>query len=527
MGDVSYPLGRTRALALTNHKKSPLSIPHYPLPNNELEFLKISGDEVQLLVPFKWEGFCTSKGSPQSISPLEATSARTVTMITGDYASILHDDLRIMIKIGPAPAPSPVDKTIRKRFHQSFFRFIAPTADDGRGLLIGFFAASIIVGGFILGLMRRPFARPASLRDIPEEYMLAFLSPDHLRSAPEILKFKLNRLQFTTSVLEYYQDLAGLLTHASGTPRGDTFPFTSDLYRKMHADARVKISTIISRQVTVDDEQKNRSNTAQIMIPAVVGESMTSRVLRILDKISIIQDGMSEALQKRRDISEAFPKDPEYGYEEYRNLSKLNKNAEFLAQIRPWQQLSDEQLMYEAAETLAGTAAGKQKGLLTNLDKSDALTPESGTVVGLTEGTRFLTFLANPPSTALDRKLDLIQGSQFGVVASQQRVQEPLVGVIEPHLVERFIRQNRYQLQLCYEVALRRNEATSGTMEWKWRIDSRGVISDIALVKSSIQDRNFTTCLQDKISRWRFPRPRRGAVEVSYPFEFAPNKGRG
>jgi hypothetical protein len=32
-------------------------------------------------------------------------------------------------------------------------------------------------------------------------------------------------------------------------------------------------------------------------------------------------------------------------------------------------------------------------------------------------------------------------------------------------------------------------------------------------------------CIRRKIATWRFPRPRRGAVEVSYPFEFAPSKG--
>ena len=104
-------------------------------------------------------------------------------------------------------------------------------------------------------------------------------------------------------------------------------------------------------------------------------------------------------------------------------------------------------------------------------------------------------------------------------------VDAPLHLTFDPNVVESFIRENKYQLQLCYELALRRNEVASGTMEWRWRIDSRGFISDVALLSSGIKDQRMATCIRQKISTWRFPRPRRGSVEVSYPFEFSPAKG--
>ena len=458
---------------------------------------------------------------------MDASTSREIVMLKGDYASILHEDLRIMIKIGPKPEREKRDLSSKKQYRRGLFRFLFATQDDKFGLLLGSIATTVIVGGFILGLARRPFQRPSSLSDIPEEYRLAFISPDHLRNAPEALKEKLHRDNFTTSVLDYYHTLAGILTDNQSKKSKSSFPFTQEMYQNLFSKSRVEKSEIISRQMTADHAQQALRGSAQVVIPAVIGESMTGGMLRIIDKITIMQDGMSLALEKRRAISQVFAKDQEYGFEEYRNVGKDTHSAEFLAKIKPWEKLSDEQMMYDEAESLAKKAVSKQRNLIAFKDPKLALTPESEFPIGLSEGVRSYTFIADFFDQDDDTKMAGIIGSQYGKSLKKEIVKEPLVGVIEPHLVERFIKQNRYQLQLCYEVALRRNEETNGVMEWRWRIDSRGVISDVALVKSNIQDRLFTKCLQEKISRWQFPRPRRGAVEISYPFEFTPNKGRG
>ena len=80
-------------------------------------------------------------------------------------------------------------------------------------------------------------------------------------------------------------------------------------------------------------------------------------------------------------------------------------------------------------------------------------------------------------------------------------------------------------LQLCFELALRRNQNLKGSMEWQWRLDSRGKISEIELLDSTIQDRRMIRCVRKKIANWKFPRPKRGSVEIKYPFYFAPAKG--
>lgn len=523
----TYPVEKSRTIELTNHKPSGLILPHYPLPNNAIPFLSILKDGIKLLVPFKWEGFCTTNGSPVTFSINDGSSTREVTLVKGDYASLFHDDLRIMIKISPLISSDPIDRKVGRVFRQSIGKFLLSSKEEAQGLALGCLAATIIVGGFLFGLLARPFERPSSIRDIPEEYLLAFISPELLKNAPEALKWRLNRRQFATSVLDHYQDVTAILSNNGSPINTKYFPFTINQYTEIHSLTKKSIESAIARQKEVDSDQQNKPHEAQVLIPAVVGETMAGTMVRIVDKISIIQDGLVETLEKRRAITSSFPKDQEYGFEEYKNIPKNDKKAEILAQIKPWEKLSDEQMMYEEAERLASKAKRKQKNILAFNDPNEQLTPINARSIGMEEGSRVSTFIHPTSYGKLDEKMSLLKGSEFGIKPKNEVVKEPLIGVIEPHLVEKFIRENRYQLQLCYELALRRNEETSGVMEWKWRIDSRGAISDVSLIKTDIDDRHLAKCLQDKISRWRFPRPRRGAVEVSYPFEFAPNKGKG
>jgi len=522
-----YPLGRSQTVEISNDKNGNLVLPHYPLPNKAIPFLKLSRHRVTLIIPFKWAGFCTTKGSPVSISPLEGTAQREVTLEKGDYVSIFHDDLRIMVKIAPAEAKEFRDEKMGRLFRLPFRKFLLPTKEESQGIVIGCLAAIIIVGGFLFGLLSRPFERPSSIRDISEDYLLAFISSDLIKNAPEALKYKLNRKYFATSVLDHYQNIASVLTNRSNKAIDQHFPFTADLYKELNSASNSEINTAIRRQQMVDSEQTDRSHAAQVVIPSVVGESMAGKMVRVVDKIGIIQESLVDSLERRRTISSTFPKDQEYGFEEYKNVAKGDKNAEILAQIKPWEKTTDEQLMYQEAESLAKKAEKKQKNIRAFRDPNEQLTADNAMCIGIEEGSHLSTFMIPDSLSKLDIKIAGLSGSEYGVQAKKEIIKEPLIGAIEPHLVEKFIRQNRYQLQLCYELALRRNEEASGVMEWKWRIDSRGTISDISLVKSSIADRHLAKCLEEKISRWRFPRPRRGAVEVSYPFEFSPNKGKG
>jgi hypothetical protein len=61
-------------------------------------------------------------------------------------------------------------------------------------------------------------------------------------------------------------------------------------------------------------------------------------------------------------------------------------------------------------------------------------------------------------------------------------------------------------------------------MEWKWILTTQGEIVDLNLVSSTIRSPQMAKCVKQKILGWRFPKPKKGSIEITYPFFFTPKK---
>ena len=524
---IVRPLKRNTVLALTSDDGKPLSLPHYPLPDGRLEFLRIEGGVTRLVVDHMWEGFCTTKGVLTNISKGEK-GKHVVELFDGDYGSISHDDLRILVKVGPqGAAVAPDLPRLDPAFRAGFVRNFVRSPSEALGLGVAAVVAFVVLAGFATGLAMRPYSKPARLNDIAEGYMLPFIAPSHLLNAPEALQGNLDRQHVARSVIEFYQSTTAVLMSWNTFDPRFLQPTTVELYNNLFAQAHETIVAHVQRQEAIDREQAAKKDVGIPAIPAVVGETMAGSMLRVIDKIDIMEEGFARDLAAKRAVVADFPKDPEYDYQEYKSVTpKDSKTQDYLSKIKPFQLSTDEQLMYGDAERLSSLAKAKQERAAGDLSMVRHLDERIHQPIAMTAGVRFGSFLSDVNFRLLDERLYKIEASEFGPRKSIKAVaKEPLVGEIDANLVEKFIKQNRFQLQLCYELALRRNEGAGGTMEWRWRIDSRGGISDVALVSTTIRDQKMQQCIRQKISNWRFPRPRRGSVEVSYPFEFAPTKG--
>jgi len=524
---VHLPIRRRGHLALTSQGRGPFVVPHYPLSDGRLEFLRFVPGGVELDVDHRWEGFCTSKGDLITLKR-QSRGRHQVLMQLGDYASVTESDLRIMIKLAPL---EPLTKTAMSGTSPAYRKpllslLFASRLELHMGLL-GLLMTSILIGGALTGLLNRPYHRATKLSDVAAEYALPFIAPDHLRTAPEALQENLDRKHLAASVMSYYEALtAALMGWHEDQPKW-VDSSTTNLYQAMFGDARKSLAAKIYRQQEIDHLQTMKDGVAILSIPSVLGESSSGSMRRIIDKIDILQRGFDMSLVARREIQEKFPADQDYAWQEYRNIRHQDPAlADSIAKIHVFHNLSDEEMMYAEADALGRKAKAKQRGTLRHDRlKLDRPHDDQGPIA-IPEGVRYASFNIGSDLRLADEKLYQIQASEYGIPAQgAPTAREPLIGDLEPPLIERYIKENRYQLQLCYELALRRNDQAAGMMEWKWRIDSRGAIADVALITTSIQDPRMTECIRQKIMTWRFPRPRHGSVEVSYPFEFAPTKG--
>ncbi len=511
-------------LKITSKGTGPLVLPFYPITNTQYEFLSCTKSGAQLIIEHGWEGFATTKGELVRITRQEKGQS-TIEMVRGDYASITHNDLRIMVKITnekPKTVKKPktgISKSYKGGLVGLHLSNKTERAVFGSALLV----ASVLVGSFVFGLIGRKTYLPQSIAEIKPEISLTFVHPKHLETAPEALQKNYNRINPVRSVIDYYSAVTESMIGIEVRNERLLFPSSVANNAELNDNRAALIRSFAEKQTDTRDHIKARGKTTMVAIPAVVGESVVGTMQRVIDKIDIMHESFEYSLKARRIVTDAFPKETEYTYDDYRNVGKgndaLKKFGESVSSA--FNPESSEGQMYLEAMKLGKTAQIAQvhlKNKATNFEEPIRFQPES----------TFATYLSDFDFQNLDDRLKQMQGMGFAAKPQQQPQEKVAIaktGTIEKALVERFINQHKFQLQICYEQSLRRNDKAVGTMEWRWTINSRGVVSGVELASTTIKDKKLEKCIKEKMSTWQFPNPQNGSVEISYPFVFSPNKG--
>jgi len=120
-----------------------------------------------------------------------------------------------------------------------------------------------------------------------------------------------------------------------------------------------------------------------------------------------------------------------------------------------------------------------------------------------------------------------IAGGDTGGGATEKRVtgvvrsEAPAVdGELDPSLVSKEVRTRIGAIKACYERSLKRNPSLSGKVKVRWTITAAGTVASVEIEEDSMGDAEVTSCIKGLVSRWRFPAPSGGSVEVVYPFVF-------
>jgi len=120
-----------------------------------------------------------------------------------------------------------------------------------------------------------------------------------------------------------------------------------------------------------------------------------------------------------------------------------------------------------------------------------------------------------------------IAGGDTGAGLSEKRItgivksEAPAVdGELDPSLVSKEVRTRIGAIKACYERALKRNPSLSGKVKVRWTITAAGTVSAVEIEEDSMGDSEVASCIKGLVSRWRFPAPSGGSVDVVYPFVF-------
>lgn len=96
-------------------------------------------------------------------------------------------------------------------------------------------------------------------------------------------------------------------------------------------------------------------------------------------------------------------------------------------------------------------------------------------------------------------------------------------GRLPPEIIQRIVRQNFGRFRACYEEGLRRRGPTlTGRIATKFVIGRDGVVRDVALAESEMNDPDVESCVTTAFAGLQFPVPEGGIVTVVYPIAFRP-----
>jgi hypothetical protein len=86
--------------------------------------------------------------------------------------------------------------------------------------------------------------------------------------------------------------------------------------------------------------------------------------------------------------------------------------------------------------------------------------------------------------------------------------------------VLRVINSHIHAIQACYEKALMGNPALSGRIAMDWTVATTGRVKSVRVRSSTVGSPKVANCISGVIKRWKFPQPKGGEANITFPFLF-------
>ena len=529
IAETSCTNKHNKTIRISSSKKCDLSLPHYPLPV-DIELIKIKNSKITLALSEPWQGYVRSNGRIIHLKSSDR-SYREFQLIANDLANILLNDLRIMVKIVPSVPKKKIK--LDRSYRASISSLIYHNPHEVQASLIAAFFSVILflcLGGVFKSINTK---RPEVFEELSDIYTMPFIHEQNFTTAPEALQSKLKRDQLLSSIAGYYRSMCSLFMGWDILAPDMIYESSKKLYSQLFKNYQENINSQVLKQEKFDMQMHNEFGNYVLSVPSVYGESFQEKLLRVIKKMQTLHEGYELTLNLRRKITQDFRNDPEYNWGTYAEVEATGLEGlrqvgseKQLSQISLFNRKSDEEKMYEYVRNFGNIAKLKRKFLSLRSEEKTKLNEDSVHKVYIPTEVSYISFLQ--PSVFVDnadKALESLRAVSLMNEDENQKLKEPLIGQIDIHKVKHVIRKHRFQLNLCYELALRKNHNLKGSMTWTWQIDTRGKISEISLEQTTLKDRQMIRCIHQKLATWNFPHPKRGSVEINHRFNFEPQDG--
>ena len=463
-----YPFGKEKVVKLTSDPKAKLSAPFYPL-KYDIEILNITKDLVEVELEPDWEGFTTYKGNIEEINRDKSTKFLHL-LDKGDVGSFAHNDLRVTVKVEPkVVAKKERIKKIPVNFFKKSKELVFNNGLELRVMTLALVCSSIVFTGVYSGFMDRVDDTPKSFIDLKENYTLAFMDPKHFQTAPEAMQSDLDRENPIRTAYNFYNNYTKMYLGDLKSIPPYLFKNTFKRYKKEINKEQEKIQLYKLKQMDILVSKTSKEYMPLISLPSVKGHSYTEKMKKIKTKMKSLHKTFDRDLKERIKVTNSFYTD--------KGFKRLKKSSILSTKVGEQVPTNKELTMYKQFDDISRKASYIQQDMKEKLAKTKS--SESGSVV-ISKNLATLSTLNAINFAKLNKKLAYLNASTYRM-RPKEPIKEPLIGTISPEQIEKVIVSKKYEIQLCYEAALRRNSKINGTMDWSWKLDTRGAISEIKL----------------------------------------------
>lgn len=520
--------GETKHLFLNNVSGDPLGVTLYPL-SRPISVVNATKNGTYIEIDHPWDGFLMSGGEMIKITGYRDLG-KSFRFTPGDIASLGWNDLRILIKVEQSTSKTqfslPKISTLKPKYRTPLAEMLFPSSEFKKSFLYGLIAACFVFVGIVIVLNTNETRRPSSFEELPLDYIGPFISSDHITTAPEALQKNFNSENPIAAIVPFYRSMTKTLLgveHKYDTEISQSFLSALKQERQVFGK---EFEEAEDKKLLEEERVLASRGTAMISLPVIKKASQREIILALIERIYKMHDGFRYSQSQKNLVIDEFQKQTGYEWDKYKREaigSRKDKNLLTMMSGGFQEKLGIENV-YDVSENIGSTVKQMQDYYLSQLDENADLNQTTLNTIYIGMTGNHLNFTKSLENISLNEKSGSIIASLFGS-SPIRRTEEPLIGKINEGRVLNIISAKKFEVQLCYESALRRNQSLKGAMAWQWRIDTRGKTSDIELVQSEIPDNRFIRCVRKKLAGWKFPAAEIGSVQIYHEFKFKPIGG--
>ncbi len=101
-------------------------------------------------------------------------------------------------------------------------------------------------------------------------------------------------------------------------------------------------------------------------------------------------------------------------------------------------------------------------------------------------------------------------------------LQALLKGPLTTDTIKDVIHEHHREVRSCAEARPTDRRSVSGKVVVHFVIELDGALTDVKAASTTVNEPKLEGCLVAAVKRWRFPKPKKGKVEVNFPFQVGP-----